>query len=417
MTSSLRYNSQLIFFQNILTNLHLSHHIHKSGELVTNFTDMNLREALGIKNESQADWKTHLQHIVKPNTIVYVMDEFFCQYAGVLLPETGNAFFSIGPYLTNAVSVEQLLNIMEQKNIPNEWLPILKSYYQKIPSLASEETLAAVLSAFADCIWGKNNYTSESFIQGLPNSLTPLAVPADPQKRIEAFSRIETIEQVYTLENKLLKAVSNGRSARAKALLANFPSSALEQRTETTKNLKNYTIIINTLLRKAAEEGGVHPLYIDQLSSSFAYRIEAVMRSDNFTDLWNEMIQKYCALVNQHSIKNYSLPIQKIITRIDFDLSADLSLKATAQYLNMNASYLSNLFKTETGYTLTNYVNMKRMDHAAYLLASTYMPVSTIAQTCGILDDNYFTKLFKRYHHTTPTRFRKERYTVQKKGL
>ncbi|MBQ8624862.1 MAG: helix-turn-helix transcriptional regulator [Agathobacter sp.] len=375
---------------------------------------MSLRETLGIQKESEAEWKAHIQHIVKPNTIVYITDEFFCQYVTILLPETENALFSIGPYITNAITIEQLLEIMEQKNVPQQWLPILKSYYQRIPCLANEEGLVAGLNAFADCIWGKDNYSSESFIQGLPNSLEPIAVPTDPQKRVDAFSNIEAIEQVYKAEKELLKAVSNGRSARAKTLLANFPLFALEQRTEATRNLQNYTIVINTLLRKAAEEGGVHPLYIDQLSSTFAHRIESATRSDNFVDLWNEMIQKYCALVNRHSVKHYSLPIQKVITRIDFDLAADLSLKATAQYLNVNASYLSNLFKTETGYTLTDYVNMKRMDHAAYLLANTHMSVSAIAQSCGILDDNYFTKLFKRYHHKTPTKFRQDHYTVRK---
>jgi YesN/AraC family two-component response regulator len=163
-------------------------------------------------------------------------------------------------------------------------------------------------------------------------------------------------------------------------------------------------------MRKAAEQGGVHPIYINQLSSTFAHRIEATTRMDAFPELWNDMIQKYCTLVNKHSIRNYSLPIQKVITRIDFDLTADLSLRATAQYLNMNASYLSKLFKKETGSNLSDYVNMKRMEFAAYQLSTTRQPVSAIAQSCGILDDNYFTKLFRRYHGMTPTQFRQQLY-------
>ena len=34
---------------------------------------------------------------------------------------------------------------------------------------------------------------------------------------------------------------------------------------------------MNTLLRKAAESGGVHPLYIDRISSDFAKRIESLV--------------------------------------------------------------------------------------------------------------------------------------------
>lgn len=375
---------------------------------------MELRETLGIVQGTENDWQSHIEKMMKPNTILYLTDEFFCQY--VLLPLTGteDSVLIIGPYITTALSVEQRMEILEQKSIPAQWLPILKNYYQRVPSLTNEDGLAAGLHAFADCMWGEQNYTSESIIQGLPNSLEPLAIPMDPQKRLDAFSNIKAIEQIYNIENELLQAVSHGRSAKAKNLLASIPLFALEQRTEPTRNLQNYTIVINTLLRKAAERGGVHPLYLNQLSSGFAHRIEAATRADNFMDLWNDMIHKYCTLVNKYSLKNYSLPVQKVITRIDFDLAADLSLKSTAKYLNINASYLSKLFKTETGYTLTDYVNMKRMDYAAYLLSNTYTPVSTIAQTCGILDDNYFTKLFKRYHQKTPTKFRQDHYTTRK---
>ena len=268
---------------------------------------------------------------------------------------------------------------MEQKSLPIQWLPILKNYYQKLTSISDETGLIAAVFSLADYIWGEENYKMENFFHGLPNSLTPIAVPVDPQKRLDAFGKTPLIEQIYDLENAILQAVAYGRSSRAKALMQHYSDNYFEQRAQGVRNTQNYTVILNTLLRKAAEQGGVHPLYIDQLSSYFAHRIESTNRSDAFPELWSDMIQRYCSLVNKHSIRKYSLPIQKVITRIDFDLTADLSLKATAKYLNINASYLSNLFKKETGYTLSDYVNMKRMEQAAYLLYSTQLPISAIS--------------------------------------
>ncbi|MBR2045738.1 MAG: helix-turn-helix transcriptional regulator, partial [Agathobacter sp.] len=193
---------------------------------------------------------------------------------------------------------------------------------------------------------------------------------------------------------------------KARTIFSNLPLSGFKYDMEPLRNLKNFSIISNTIFRKAAEQGGVHPIYVDQLSSSIMLRIEEMKRSDNVFDLWSDMIQKYCTLVNTHNTRSYSLPIQKVITRINYDITADLSLNATAEFLNVNPSYLSTLFKKETGYTLTNYVNKKKMEHAAFLLSNTALPVSTIAQLCGVLDDNYFTKLFKRQYNMTPTQFR-----------
>lgn len=172
------------------------------------------------------------------------------------------------------------------------------------------------------------------------------------------------------------------------------------------RNMKNYCIILNTLLRKAAELGAVHPLHIDSLSSKFAIKIENAVSTAALTRLQSEMVHKYCLLVKNHSMQGYSLLIRKVLTRIDTDLTADLSLRAQAALLNINSSYLSTLFKKEVGMTLTDYVNNKRVEHALFLLNTTTMQIQAIAQHCGIPDVNYFTKTFKKHIGKTPKEYR-----------
>jgi YesN/AraC family two-component response regulator len=111
-------------------------------------------------------------------------------------------------------------------------------------------------------------------------------------------------------------------------------------------------------------------------------------------------------LVQKHSQKSYSLPVQKVITCIDTDITADLSLKTLAGILNVNSSYLSTLFKKETGITLTEYVNKKRVERAKLLLKNGNVQIQTVAQNCGILDVNYFTKIFKKHTGVTPREYR-----------
>lgn len=48
---------------------------------------------------------------------------------------------------------------------------------------------------------------------------------------------------------------------------------------------------------------------------------------------------------------------------MDMDLTADQSLNAHAKILNISPSYLSTLFRKETGITLTEYVNRKRVEY------------------------------------------------------
>ena len=122
--------------------------------------------------------------------------------------------------------------------------------------------------------------------------------------------------------------------------------------------------------------------------------------------LENEITRKYCLLVQSHSLRTYSKPIQNIINYISFNLTADLSLNALSEEFMLNSSYLSTLFKKETGVPLTNFVNNKRIEHAIYLLNTTQSAIQDIAAQCGINDVNYFTKLFKKLKNMTPTQYR-----------
>ncbi len=412
----LSYRRELLFLEKFLEQQKIPYSFYIIGETDIREADLGLRYALGLEEEFKKDLHIFLTQTIKPNTLMYITDEFYCHYILLLLPNTKKpTLLCIGPFIIEENDTPSIMELLQNKAVSSQWLPTLRHHFHNITCLSSENGLNAGVEAFASIIWGENKFQLTYFSRNLPDTLEPLAVPPDPQRRMDMFSNIEIYEKLYAEENALMNAVAQGQNAKARNILTNIPLFTLEQRTEAIRNLKNHTIIMNTLLRKAAEYGGVHPLYIDQLSSSFAQRIEAATRSDNFLDLWNEMVQKYCTLVNTHTMKRYSLPIQRVITRIDFDLSADLSLKANAQYLNMSPSYLSALFKEETGQTLTDYVNQKRMTQAAYLLTYSQMPISTIAQTCGILDDNYFTKLFKRYMKKTPTQFRQD-YFVEKKN-
>lgn len=87
-----------------------------------------------------------------------------------------------------------------------------------------------------------------------------------------------------------------------------------------------------------------------------------------------------------------------MILKIDADLTADLSLSKIAEDLNINASYLSRLFKQEIGVTLTDYVSRKRVDHGLLLLNSTKLQIQTIATLSRL---TYLPDLPKTWEYST----------------
>ena len=87
-------------------------------------------------------------------------------------------------------------------------------------------------------------------------------------------------------------------------------------------------------------------------------------------------------------------------------MAADLSLVSLAKRQNVSAGYLSAVFKSETGVTLSSYVTEKRVGYAKHLLATTQLQIQSIALHCGIMDVHYFTKVFKKHTGKTPKEYR-----------
>lgn len=73
----------------------------------------------------------------------------------------------------------------------------------------------------------------------------------------------------------------------------------------------------------------------------------------------------------------------------------------------LSPQYFSTLLKKESGTTFTSLLNQMRVEKAEYLLVHTDTPLSILALDAGFQDQSYFTKVFKKYRHTTPLSYRK----------
>ncbi len=237
---------------------------------------------------------------------------------------------------------------------------------------------------------------------------------SNPLSELEIYSdnrgidSIKELEARYSLENEMIRAVSQGNyKALSKMVTAQQFSKSIEKRVDDPiRNMKNFMIIMNTLMRKGVEVGNVHPFYIHEMSSDFAIKIEACRTNNDIERLWDEMVYSYCRLVKNHAQKGYSPLVQNVIMLIDADITADLSLKAMSERFNVNASYLSSAFKKDTKKTLTQYVTTKRVEKAMLMLRTTSLQVQQISHECGLLDVNYFTKIFKKNTGCTPKEYR-----------
>jgi len=86
-----------------------------------------------------------------------------------------------------------------------------------------------------------------------------------------------------------------------------------------------------------------------------------------------------------------------------------MQLETISLLFSINSSYLSRLFKKETGRNLTEYINLCRVDKSKHMLRDSNKLIYQIAEESGFSSVEHFTRMFKRIVGKSPSEFRKYR--------
>ncbi len=401
------YENELRFLCEILKKCRVSVNFASPDDFISKVIDENFK----IIFETQDYDSKKISEItgdLKPYNIYKFTNQYKLHYLFLVLPQTTNpTLMLIGPYLKNKIDNRQILEIAERNSITPTKQKLLRDYYNSIPYLSESDRLFTLIDTFAERIWGGvGSYgivdaTSE-FVLG-----PQLLFKTNSDSNNDVIANMKFMEQRYAYENEIMMAVSSGNDHKVSNFISTITEYNFDSRTpDVLRNYKNYAVVMNTLLRKAVENGGVHPVYIDELSTNFAIKIEQGSSIETVQEIMRDMFKSYCRLVRKHSTKKYSSTVQKTIALIEYDLSANLTLSTLAKTQNISSGYLSTIFKKETGKTLTEYIIEKRIDYAMRLLSTTRLQVQTVALHCGIMDVQYFSKIFKKKTGKTPKEFR-----------
>lgn len=100
----------------------------------------------------------------------------------------------------------------------------------------------------------------------------------------------------------------------------------------------------------------------------------------------------YCELAKKYLDENYM---------------RDMNITDVADHLDISYSYLSKIFRTKTGTTLTDYLNNARIEKSKEYLANTFLNISQISEKVGYNNAQSYQRFFKKYLNITPGDYRK----------
>jgi YesN/AraC family two-component response regulator len=117
------------------------------------------------------------------------------------------------------------------------------------------------------------------------------------------------------------------------------------------------------------------------------------------------LMSDVCKIYVQEHSKSTDKLKNEILDYIDIHYSnPSLSVGYISDVFGKSRAYLFSLFKEATGFY---HINKVRIEHAKELLCGSKKPIQDISMDVGFYSSISFTRTFKKYENTTPSRYRK----------
>ena len=115
---------------------------------------------------------------------------------------------------------------------------------------------------------------------------------------------------------------------------------------------------------------------------------------------------------NEYTDEAQMTPTEKkiyaVASYIHTHYAEPLSLELLAQKFFIGSCYLSHQFKSITGFTLTDYIQMTRVRNLQSMLINTGIPITEAALSCGFTSFSQFNRVFQKHIGMAPSQYRKQ---------
>lgn len=207
--------------------------------------------------------------------------------------------------------------------------------------------------------------------------------------------------------DRLFDAITGAEMEPIEACVKEFIAS-FACRVSEIETAKSYVVNLEWMLcERIAELGGDPDTLMAELHTEHGGLGEL---ADYF--LLEQYVRQLCARgfsrLSELKRENECNTIFHVIQYVDREFRSKLQLQELARQFHMNATYLGQLFKKNTGKSFNAYLNDKRIEEAKKLLKRTQMKISEVAVQVGYPNTDYFINKFKWSTGRLPSAYRQE---------
>ncbi|MBQ9609909.1 MAG: AraC family transcriptional regulator [Lachnospiraceae bacterium] len=173
------------------------------------------------------------------------------------------------------------------------------------------------------------------------------------------------------------------------------------------QSLKYHFAITAAMLARYCIEGGMELSDSYSLSDFYIRKADLSTSEKEISELHILMSIDYTKrMKNLRKKKITSLPVAKAVDYIYDHLHTRITLEDLSEYVSLNPSYLSRLFKKEMGVSVSRYIRDRKLDTAKNMLIFSEYTPAQISSILAFPSQSYFTEVFRKEIGSTPVEYR-----------
>ena len=158
-------------------------------------------------------------------------------------------------------------------------------------------------------------------------------------------------------------------------------------------------------------EGGMNPETAYNLSDLYIHKADTAKTYDEILALHKQAIYDFSQRMKVlHKKQRYSKHIVQALDYIYNHLHQPIPIGEIAHAISINETYLSKLFKKETGESIASYIRKKRVETAANMLRFSDYSYIDIANYLSFTSHSHFIQVFRAQTGLTPKEYRDRYY-------
>ena len=341
-------------------------------------------------------------------TVPFLMqDSFHCFYAAF---RAADLFIYMGPMCHERLTHIQRRQMFRNYGIEADGLPELPAF--SLPEMVNMLRLACHIAGRelpeTDVI-EKNHIFADDALN-IRKDQTRHLLREEEEDDDKAF------RHSYHEELLLLQAVKEGNGKEAVRLAEKMDRDSGRLSARDLQHRKNMAIVGITLCSRAAIEGGITPEAAYRLSGYYIRKCDAAQDTALMLKYRNQAVREFTDYVlEKQKLGCYSGYTEQCRDYVRKHYREKIYLQDIADSLGISSSYLSRLFKKETGQCLQDFINEERVYRASNLLQFSDLSLSEIAQYVHFPSQSYFGSIFKKLKGMTPKEYR-DRFKTREFG-